>query len=131
MVRELGPFLALVPDEAPAALLALEAACVTELDSFRAPAAPEDIARRRAAGLDATEDANLARWGYPYVLDRFRFHMTLTGPLEPLTRAPVRQALAEALEPLVAEPLPVADICRFAEAADGRFHLVARYPLGA
>ena len=25
--------------------------------------------------------SNLDRWGYPYVFDDFRFHMTLTGPL--------------------------------------------------
>ena len=60
------------------ALAALAGACVTALDRFRAPPTPEEIARRRATGLDPVDAANLARWGYPWVLDRFRFHMTLT-----------------------------------------------------
>ena len=38
-----------------------------------------DIARRRAAGLTLDEETNLIRWGYPYVFDAFRYHMSLTG----------------------------------------------------
>jgi len=35
--------------------------------------------RRRACSRARRTEAHLARWGYPYVLDRFRFHVTLTG----------------------------------------------------
>jgi putative phosphonate metabolism protein len=125
-----GGFLALVPEAAPAALAALERACVIGLDGFRAPSREEELARRRAAGLDAAEAANLARWGYPWVLDRFRFHMTLTGPVAPERRAAVEAALTPVVAPLVAEAVPVAEVCRFGEAADGRFRLVSRHPLG-
>jgi hypothetical protein len=37
--------------------------------------------RRLAADLNARQIENLERWGYPYVLEDFRFHMTLTGSL--------------------------------------------------
>jgi putative phosphonate metabolism protein len=124
-----GAFLALVPEGAPPELAALERACVTGLDCFRAPATAEELARR-GEGLDAGEAAHLAAWGYPYVLDRFRFHMTLTGALPPPEREAARAVLAPALAPLLGEPLPVREICRFAEAADGRFRLLARFPLG-
>jgi hypothetical protein len=110
-VAAVGGFLALVPDEAPPALAALEEAVVT--------------------GLDAVEEENLRRWGYPYVLRRFRFHMTLTGPLPPEARAAVRAALEPALADVLAQPVPVAEICRFAEGGDGAFRLVRRFPLGA
>lgn len=129
-VAALGAFLALVPEAVPPELAALEAACVTRLDGFRAPATAEELARRRAAGLDPEAEANLARWGYPWVLGRFRFHMTLTGPLAEGLRAEVRAVLARALAPVVAGPVPVAEICRFGEGADGRFRLVRRFPLG-
>lgn len=129
-VTELGRFVALVPAARPAALGALADACVTELDDFRAPPDEAELARRRRPGLDAVEAAHLARWGYPYVLDRYTFHMTLTGPLTATERPTVRRALAMAMAPLLAEALPVAAICRFSEAADGRFRLVRRFPLG-
>ena len=125
----LGRFLALVPAAPVPRLAELESACVTGLDGFRAPLAAEEVARRRAAGLDAVEDANLLRWGYPYVLERFRFHLTLTGPLDTAEIAPTRAALAPALAPLLAAPTRVGAICRFGEDADGRFRLVSRHAL--
>ena len=124
----LGGFLALVPDAPAPAMDALAARCVTELDAFRAPPDAADLARRRAAGLDAVGEAHLRRWGYPYVLDRFRFHMTLTGPVRAADRAETAERLRPWL-PLLAAPLPVAEICRFAEDPDGRFHLLARHSL--
>jgi len=129
-VGALGPFLALLPDAPPAELHAVEAACVTGLDAFRAPPDPSELERRRAAGLDPVEEENLRRWGYPYVLDRFRFHLTLTGPLPEATRTPLQEALTTALAPSLAAPVPVTDICRFSDADDGVFRLVRRFPLG-
>lgn len=125
-----GGFLALVPEEVPEALRALERACVTGVDAFRAPPEAGETLRRRMAGLDAVEEENLRRWGYPYVLERFRFHMTLTGPLDAGVRVVVREVLEPVLAPLLAAPVPVAEVCRFAEAADGCFRLVRRFPLG-
>jgi hypothetical protein len=57
--------------------------------------------------------------------------MTLTGPLPPEARAAVRAALEPALADVLARPVPVAEICRFAEGGDGAFRLVRRFPLGA
>jgi ribose 1,5-bisphosphokinase len=58
----------------------------------------------------------LARWGYPYVLDEFRFHFTLTGPTgeAPGLAYEARQALAKLADTplwfdavsLVTEPSP-------------------------
>lgn len=126
----LGGFLALVPEEAPAALRVLADACVTRLDRYRARAGESELARRRGVGLDAAEEVNLVAWGYPYVLDRFQFHMTLTGPVPEAERAGVEALVRPLVAPLVAEPVPVAEICRFGEREDGRFVIVRRYPLG-
>jgi len=126
----LGGFLALMPVAEPPALAALAAACVTGLDGFRAPSPPEELGRRRAAGLDTVEEANLRLWGYPYVLDRFRLHITLTGHVPEPARTAVEEALAPVVALLVAVPVPVAEVCRFAEGADGRFRLLRRHRLG-
>ncbi|MGH6883346.1 MAG: DUF1045 domain-containing protein, partial [Hypericibacter sp.] len=65
-------FLALIPSTPCPALDSLAADCVTSFDSYRRPASATELSRRRATGLDDIEDAHLRRWGYPYVLDRFR-----------------------------------------------------------
>ncbi|HEY2052144.1 MAG TPA: DUF1045 domain-containing protein [Caulobacteraceae bacterium] len=58
---------------------ALHAACVRDFDPFRAPLSDFDLARRRKARLTPEQDERLVAWGYPYVFEDFRFHMTLTG----------------------------------------------------
>lgn len=79
VIRRLGRFFALVPNERVAELDALAGRVVAEFEPFRAPLSEADIARRRVAGLTLDEETNLIRWGYPYVFDAFRFHMSLTG----------------------------------------------------
>ena len=129
-VAEVGRFVALVPEGDAGAVAALAAACVTGLDGFRAPPSAEELARRRAAGLDARGEAHLARWGYPYVLDRFRFHMTLTGALGEDRRARWRRRWRRRGAAAGGRRWRSAAICRFSEGADGRFRLVRRFPLG-
>lgn len=80
VVRALGRFIAIVPRERNAVLDRLAADCVAGFDDFRAPLSAGDRARRET-GLSVRERSNLERWGYPYVFEDFRFHMTLTGPV--------------------------------------------------
>jgi len=80
-VTLMDEFLALVPERDVAQLAWLEEQCVTALNRYAQPLAPEELSRRRSAGLSSHEDALLVQWGYPYVLDRFRFHFSLTGSL--------------------------------------------------
>lgn len=93
----LDGFLALCPASECAALDAIAATCVTQLQPLAAPLDEAELARRRAGGLSAREDALLQRWGYPWVLEAFRFHFSLTGPLEGVG-APERQALLAAAQ---------------------------------
>jgi hypothetical protein len=78
-VESVAGFIAIVPRAASAALDELAARCVTALDRFRLPLTPQERERRLAAGLSERQIALLDRFGYPYVLEEFRFHMTLTG----------------------------------------------------
>jgi 2'-5' RNA ligase len=78
-LSRLGGFLALRPTGECAALHAMAAACTEAIEPLRAPLA-EPESQRRASGLDAIETHYLQRYGYPYVFDRYRFHMTLSAP---------------------------------------------------
>jgi Protein of unknown function (DUF1045) len=98
VVRELGTFVALVPDTRKPHVDRLAQACVQELDSFRAPMREPERGRRLAAGLTAGQIENLERWGYPYVAEDFRFHMTLTGSLAPPKRDQTLRFLRDRFE---------------------------------
>lgn len=107
-LRWLGRFLALVPSAPCPALAELAADCVRVFDPFRAPPSDSELARRRAKGLTAPQEALLQRWGYPYVMEEFRFHLTLTAPVsDPAQRAALEQAAHEQTAPWINAPCPV------------------------
>jgi hypothetical protein len=123
-------FLALIPGGPAPRLGSLATACVRDLDHFRAPPGTAELARHRARGLSARQEENLIRWGYPYVLDDFRFHLTLSGHL----RSGEAQALIQTVTPLAAPHLgPVlnmGEICLYGDPGAGAgFRLLRRYPL--
>jgi putative phosphonate metabolism protein len=118
--ESLGDFVALVPDADPAGLQTLAAACVTGLDDLRAPLDEPELARRRKAGLDPRENELLARYGYPFVLERFRLHLTLTGPIGPDMAQQVLRAVDSDVARLNDEaPLILDRLCLFVERSPG------------
>lgn len=129
-LSRIGRFLALTPRGDTDALETLAARVVRDLDPLRAPMTAAERARRRPEALTPPQAALLDRWGYPYVMEEFRFHLTLTGPLEAAEAAQVEAVLAPVLEPLLAEPFAIRSLCLFGEAADGRFHLLHRAAIG-
>lgn len=85
-LRALRGFLAwCLPDDAGthARMRVLADRMVRDLDAYRAPPTPAEIARRRPDQLTPPQQRMLAEWGYPYVFDTFAFHITLTGQLGP------------------------------------------------
>ena len=77
----IGLFHALRLAEPSPDMSGLHEACVRAFDRFRAPLSEHDLARRRRARLTEDQDHKLVAWGYPYIFDEFRFHMTLTGAI--------------------------------------------------
>ncbi len=128
-VEGMGAFIALRPVGDITALNAMAARCVTELDRFRAPASEAELAKRRKNGLSAVQESNLTQWGYPYVLDQFRFHITLSGRLDKDTRAPVTDFLTSELGPLLPIPFVINELALAGEDDDGQFHVIERYAL--
>jgi putative phosphonate metabolism protein len=129
-LTRLERFIALTLSAPCPALDDLAADCVTAFDRFRAPPSPAELARRRAAILSPAGEAHLARWGYPYVLDRFRFHVTLTGPLEPAEAERLMAPLAALFQPATDAPVALDDLALFHEpSASAPFRLVERFAL--
>ncbi len=130
-LAEIGSFFALVPPRS-AALSALAARCVRDLDDFRAPAGAAELDKRRAGGLSARQDKNLCRWGYPHVMDDFRFHLTLTNSLSGAERDRVRPVLRDLTAAITGErdDFRLTSLCLFGDPGAGQpFVLLKRYPL--
>jgi putative phosphonate metabolism protein len=92
-VELIGGFVAVVPRMPSPALDRLAADCVTAFERFRLPMTEQERDRRLAAGLSQHQVANLDRWGYPYVFEEFRFHMTLTRRIQPDRRLAIHALL--------------------------------------
>lgn len=147
-LKAIDGFLALIPEGDPVLLQHLAAEVVTRLEPFRPPLNAAEIARRRPERLTPRQRELLDLYGYPFVMEEFRFHLTLTDRL-PAHRAAVASAiLSEYFAAVLPRPFVINDLCLFAEEAAaahtgdagmnadlseqsaGRFHLLARYPLG-
>ncbi len=131
-VTALGSFVALTPPEPSEALQRFAFATVQAFELFRAPLSEADKARRLKSPLTPAQHAYLEAYGYPYVGDAFRFHMTLTGSLPGEQAAPVKQALETAHATAV--PAGPVRIDRFAlfrqDDRAGRFRLLDSYAFG-
>lgn len=128
-LARIGGFLALVPEGDAAPLAALAARVVAELDPFRAPLTGSEIARRRPERLSPRQRELLDLWGYPFVMEEFRFHLTLTDRLEPACADRTETALDAFFAPVLPRPFQLRDLCLFGEGQDGLFRLLHRYTL--
>jgi putative phosphonate metabolism protein len=132
MVDSISGFIAVVPAEPSVELERFAADCVSEFDSFRAPLTPEDRARRNPSKLTPRQCEHLDRWGYPYVMEDFRFHMTLTGRLDATRREPVLAMLRKRFSAIGLETLPLDRIAVFRqERTDSRFQIIGHWKLRA
>ncbi|WP_275784107.1 DUF1045 domain-containing protein [Pararhizobium gei] len=130
-IARLGGFFGLAPSVPSDEMNHLAASVVQAFDAFRAPLSDAEIERRDPDRLTAPQFSNLHRWGYPYVMDEFRFHMMLTGPVHPKLNGRIEAALREIFGPLLEEPLQISSIALFIEPEPGaplRVH--SQHPLG-
>ena len=131
-LRLLSGFFAVVPRHAEPPLDALAASCTTLFDAYRAPMSPQERARRIALKLNQSQIQNLDRWGYPYVLSEFRFHLTLTGRVPVSRRKDILAALQREFRRSVVEPKVAVDRLALVkqDSPDGDFHVVSEAALG-
>ena len=53
-----------------------------DISQYYPPLHQKEIDKRRMSNLTTREDKNLLNWGYPYVFNDFRFHITLTEKIQ-------------------------------------------------
>jgi 2'-5' RNA ligase len=125
----LGHFIAFRLAEKSAEMQALHEDCVCEFDNFRALPTHAELERRRKAKLNDQQDRQLVEWGYPYIFDDFRFHMTLSGRIED---AAMRQAFLDAAMVFFADDIGAhrfGSLCVFHQPdRESGFNVKARFP---
>lgn len=127
-VSAISGFLALTLVSRSLEMQALANLCVRATNPHRAPPSPEELARRRAAGLTPRQEILLQSWGYPYVMEEWFCHLTLSRRLsQPEMETLLPQAHNHFAGALTA-PRHVTEICVFNDDA-GRFRITRRYTL--
>ena len=115
----LDGFLALIPASPSPELDRFAGDIVREFEPFRTPLSEADIRRRNPDKLSQEEFRNLCQWGYPYVFQSFRFHMTLTGRVADPDLPRVRAAIDEVFAPALAKPISLDGLALFVEPEPG------------
>jgi putative phosphonate metabolism protein len=130
VVRAIKSFIAVVPNTHSADLQTFAADCVTSFDDFRAPLTPEDRDRRNVAALTEKQVAYLDRWGYPYVFEEFRFHMTLTGSLPGERRDGVLEILQKRFAALSLGTVRIEHLALLRQSdASSQFTMIKHWPI--
>ncbi len=129
-VHDLDGFLALRENAPCPALQAFADACVTALDDHRTPPDDAELARRRPERLTAPQRDHLSRWGYPYVFEEWRFHVTLTRRLTADEKSVLMPAVTAFLGEAPGRQRRVSAISLFVQPAPGApFTIAERLPL--
>lgn len=118
-VTPIEGFLALTTTPQPQALTDFAATVVTAFERFRMPLEPAARARRLRAPLSARQIELVDEYGYPYVLEQFQFHMTLTDRLPAERRDELQQRAVEWFAEVLAAPIRLDRLVLFHEAAPG------------
>jgi len=105
-----GGFLALTPTAGYLELVKLHSDLVRKLDGLRAPLASFDLKRHLDKKLSERQERLLRRFGYPFVLEEYRFHMTLTGTIDDRVRRAYKDKLEHILNPYLNQPVPVNEV---------------------
>lgn len=128
----IGGFFALIPVSSIPTLRSFASHIVEEFDRFRAPLSQDELQRRLRSPLEDIESTHLVRWGYPYVFDRFRFHMTLTDCVPADRRPGVREEVDAIFAPLLFEDYTIDALSLFVqEHSSADFVVRSQFALGS
>jgi hypothetical protein len=133
-VAEISGFLALRETAPCPALQNLADECVRATNPHRLPPTPAELAKRRASSLSSEHETLMARWGYPYVFQKWFFHITLTRRLTLAELAYFRPLAETHFAEALAVPRRVTEIAIFTQATrtpPAPFLVAERLGLGA
>ena len=116
-ISQVSTFLALTSEYSDG-IGRLASALVMDFDDFRAPLTTTDVAKYRMEDLSATQQSLIDRWGSPFVMGDFRFHMTLTGSLAAGEIGRFQDELRARFAPLIDLEFQVDEICIFQQRSE-------------
>ena len=124
-------FIALVPEHQSPALTGLAGEVVARFDHFRARLSDAEREKRiRGTELSPRQIELLDAYGYPYVMEEFRFHMTLTDRLVDTDRNEIMAAAQSWFAPLLEKDYVLDRLALFHEPAPGApFMRLSDFPL--
>lgn len=117
--RLIDGFLALTTEPQSQELTDFATAAVEAFEPFRAPLSEGEQARRLKGPLTPRQIELVARYGYPYVLEEFLFHMTLTDRLPADRRDGVVERAEAWFADALAQPVSLDRLVVFAEPEPG------------
>ena len=128
----IGKFIALTPVAESAALEKLAAACVRAFEGYRSPLSKRQEEDYKLNKLTVHQEQMLEHWGYPYVMEEFRFHISLTDRIdEDAEREAVMALLANFAKPVLGQPILIRDLVVFAQDGLGQpMKAIERIPFG-
>lgn len=129
-LASLDGFLALRVDENEA-MQDFAAHVVEQFDIFRAPMSAKERAVRASRDLSPRQIELLDAYGYPYVFDEFRFHMTLSDRLGAADASEIMSAAGTWFAPVLDAPLVLDRLALYREPDAGKpFMRIADFKLG-
>jgi 2'-5' RNA ligase len=131
---EIGDFLALKPSHTSPDLQKLAEQCVRSLHAFALPLSESELQRRTGSGLTARQKELLSEWAYPFVMEQFQFHLTLTGSLQGVenqVRSNLKDAAQSWFAPLLENGVVIDSVTWFTQdQKNGNFRWVERFEFG-
>lgn len=129
-LASLDGFLALLVNDNDA-LQDFAAHVVEHFEVFRAPMSTKDRAARASRNLTPRQLELLDAYGYPYVFDAFRFHMTLSDRMGEADAREIGQAAATWFGPVLDEPMVLDRLSLYREPDSGKpFARIGDFKLG-
>lgn len=128
----IGKFIALTPVAESAALERLAAACVRAFEGYRTPLTKQQEDDYKLNKLTVHQEQMLEHWGYPYVMEEFRFHISLTDRIDDdKERDAVMDLLTTLAKPVVGQAIQIRDLVIFSQEAMGQpMKPLVRIPFG-
>ena len=131
-IAVIGKFIALTPATSSPELEKLAGQCVRAFEAYRSPLSDEQVTAYRANKLTNHQDSMLVHWGYPYVMEEFRFHISLTERIDDIAeRRALMMAVTDLAKPLTGKPVVIRDLAIFFQAErDHPMTILERIPFG-
>ena len=126
IIKKLGNFIGLIPTN-NLKVNAVSNKFVEELDYLRDELSENEIKKRKPHKLTSNQKQMLFKWGYPYVFDEFKFHLTLTSKLNVVEIDDVLRSLQNILKQVNLNKISFNNICIFGQKSDEKFYFVQRF----